>query len=174
MTDAPPRMPNQIEQLVAYLDGELNDEQTAAVEIRLRKDPKFRQMAEELDRTWGLLDALEPVAASDEFSRQTVKTVITTDSPAVKPRSLSMAGLLSSLVSSQALAWLGIGVMGTACGFGIAALRGPSEESVRATQVLRQIEVLDRYPEYSIVRDVESLGQLKLPHSEDSVSQEGE
>jgi anti-sigma factor RsiW len=167
-------MPNQIEQLVAYLDGELNDEQTAAIEERLRREPELRQMAEELDRTWGMLDALEPVSAGEEFSQKTMKAVITTGSAAVKQRPWSVATLLSSLVSSQALAWFGIGVIGTGCGFGIAALRGPSEESARATQLLRQIDVLDRYPEYSIVRDVESLGQLELPNSEEPVSQEEE
>ena len=164
MADAPPTTPHPLEQLVAYLDGELDGEQSAAMETRLRNDPKLRRMAEELDRTWGMLDALEPVAADEEFSQQTVQTVISTDSPALERRPRSVAGFLSAAVRSQALMWFGIGVIGTACGLSIAVFRGPSEESVRASRLLRQLDMLQRYPQYSIIPDVESLRQLQLPN----------
>lgn len=165
MADAPPKSPHPLEQLVAYLDGELDDEQSAAMEKRLRNNPKLRRMAEELDRTWGLLDALEPVAADEEFSQQTVQTVISTDAPALEQRPRSAIGFLSAAVRSQALVWFGIGVIGTACGLSMAVLRGPSEEAVRASRLLRQIDILQRYPQYSIVPDAESLRQLQLPNT---------
>ena len=173
MTDkAPPKQPNQIEQLVAYLDGELNDEQTAAIEKRLRKDPKLRQMAEELDRTWGMLDALEPVAAGDDFSQQTMQTVAATGSELRQRERASISRLLSSLVGGQTLVWFGMGVIGALIGLGIGAIRGMSEESTQAAQLLRQIDMLQRYPEYSVVPDVQSLRELNLPNPDASSQQE--
>ena len=172
--EPPPKSPNQLEQLVAYLDGELNDQQSAAMEKNLRDDPKLRRMADDLDRTWGLLDALEPVAAGEEFSQQTMKTVVTSYSDTEQQRLGSLRRLLATLNSSQMLAWFGIGVLGTMCGLGLSTFRSPSEESTQATQLLHQIDMLDRYPQYSIIPDVASLQQLQLPAdgTETSASQE--
>jgi anti-sigma factor RsiW len=170
--EPPPKSPNQLEQLVAYLDGELNDQQSAAMEKRLRDDPKLRRMADDLDRTWGLLDALEPVVAGEEFSQRTMKTVATSYSHAEQQRPASLQRLLSTFASSQALTWFGIGVLGTLCGLGLSAFRSPSEESAQATQLLRQIDILDRYPRYSIIPDVASLQQLRLPADGTETSQE--
>jgi len=161
--EPPPKHPNQLEQLVAYLDGELDDQQSAALEKQLRDDPKLRRMADELDRTWGLLDALEPVAAGEEFSQRTMKTIVTSYSHAEQQRPVSIQRTLSKLATSRALTWFGIGVLGTLCGLGLSAARSPSEESVQATQLLRQIDMLDRYPQYSIIPDIASLQQLQLP-----------
>ena len=169
--EPPPQIANQLEQLVVYLDGELNDQQSAAMEKRLRDDPELRRMAEDLDRTWGLLDALEPVAAGEEFSQQTMKTVVTSYSHAKQKRPASLRRLLSAFASSQALAWFGIGMFGTLCGLGLSTFRGPSEESAQTTQLLRQIDMLDRYPQYSIIPDVGSLQQLRLPAEGTETSQ---
>lgn len=173
MSDKPsPKVKGQMEQLVAYLDGELNDEQTAAIEEQLRKDPKLRQMADDLDRTWGILDALEPVGASEEFSRQTMKTVAATGSELKQGAPGTFVRILSSMMSKQAVAWFGIGVLGTLCGLGVAELRGPSAESLQAEQLLRQFDVLQRYPEYSIVPSVDLLQQLDLPEADPAASPE--
>ena len=172
VTDVTPRKPNHVEQLVAYLDGELNDEQSAEIEERLRKDAKLRQMTEDLDRTWGLLDVLEPVVAGEEFSRRTLKTITATGSVPLHRGLGTFGSVLSSIISRQALVWFGIGVMGTLCGLGVVALRGTSEESSHAEQLLRQIDVLQRYPEYSIIPDVNLLRQLRLPKPETSLSRE--
>ena len=170
--EPPPKSPNQLEQLVVYLDGELNDQQSAAMEKRLRNDPELRRMADELDRTWGLLDALEPVVAGEKFSQQTMKTVVTSSAHAEQQRPASLQKLLSTFASSQALAWFGIGVLGTLCGLGLSTFRSPSEESAKAIQLLRQIDILDRYPQYSIIPDVASLQQLRLPADDTETSQE--
>ncbi|MCH2202881.1 MAG: hypothetical protein MK102_12990 [Fuerstiella sp.] len=171
MTDVP-RKPNAIEQLVAYLDGELDDEQAAGVEKRLSKDPKLRQLADELDRTWGMLDALGPVEASDEFSVQTMKTIAATGTDSRQRVPALVSRFVASWLNSYALTWFGIGVIGTLCGLGINALGGASAESTQAAQLLKQIDVLDRYPQYSIVPDVELLRELKFPHAVESLPQE--
>ena len=47
------------EELVAYLDGELDSEQSRKIERRKAVEPNARRMMQELDRTWHMLDALD-------------------------------------------------------------------------------------------------------------------
>jgi len=63
------------EQLVAYLDGELDEGQTARVEQRLAADPKVRESLLRLDRTWSLLERLDRVRLDDRFTRTTLEMV---------------------------------------------------------------------------------------------------
>jgi len=163
--------PPQIEQLVAYLDGELDGEQSAAIEKQLRQDSDLRRTAEALDRTWGMLDILEPVIAGNEFSQQTMQTVVATYSRPVQGQKLSLKRLLTTLFSRQSLAWYVVGVAGAFCGLGVSQFFGPSEQSGQAEQMLREIDMLERYPRYRIIPDAGSLERLQLA-SDDSISGE--
>ena len=61
--------------LVAYLDGELDAEQTRAVEERLSGDPAYRQQLRELQRAWDLLDQLPKAEVNDTFTQTTLAMV---------------------------------------------------------------------------------------------------
>ena len=47
------------EELVAYLDGELDGEQSRRIEQRAAAEPEARRMLQELDRAWHMLDELD-------------------------------------------------------------------------------------------------------------------
>ena len=163
MTDQSLNQSDGLEQLVSYLDGELESDQVAEMEQRLRQDSDLRRQAEQLDRTWGMLDVLEPVAASEQFSRQTMETVVATYSRPTQQATFSPRRIASAFLNRQALGWFVMGVLGTVIGLGASGLRGPSEESAQATQLLRELDMLDRYPQYSIFPNAESLESLQLP-----------
>jgi len=173
VTDPSLNQPDAIEQLVAYLDGELAGDQAAVMEQRLRQDSELRQQAEQLDRTWGMLDVLEPVAASEQFSLQTMETVVATYSRPTQQATLSPRRIATAFLNRQAVGWFVVGVLGTVVGLGLSGMRGPSEESAQAMRLLRELDMLDRYPQYSIVPDVDSLESLQLP-DENSVQPETE
>src|SRR2546422_10358833 len=61
------------ERLVAYLDGELNEEEAREVEIRLTRDPSARAEADALRRTWDLLDFLPRPEPSSDFTHRTME-----------------------------------------------------------------------------------------------------
>lgn len=63
------------EELVAYLDGELAPEDASRVERRLAEDPVYRQVLQELEKTWDLLDTLPRAEPGEEFTRTTVEMV---------------------------------------------------------------------------------------------------
>lgn len=63
--------------LVAYLDGELEEGAARALETRLSLDPGARAEAEALRRTWELLDFLpQPAAPSRSFTHRTIERLV--------------------------------------------------------------------------------------------------
>lgn len=63
------------EQLVAYLDGELADSESAAIESRLATDETLRAEMQGLDRVWNALDDLPRVTVGDAFAKSTIEMV---------------------------------------------------------------------------------------------------
>src|SRR4051794_35752255 len=77
MTHANNLTPDEREDLVAYLDGELDDETTQRLETKLSQSAAARTEAEELKRSWGLLDYLPRPKASEDFTNQTMDKLAT-------------------------------------------------------------------------------------------------
>ena len=75
-SDPPIQQPDPVlEQLVAYLDGELDAEESALVEQRLADDVSFRQRLQQLEQTWDLLDHLPRSHVRGTFTQTTVEMV---------------------------------------------------------------------------------------------------
>lgn len=69
--------PQQRADLVAYLDGELDDATVKEIEQTLAKSPVARHDVEMLVRTWDLLDELGRPIATNEFTARTMQVVHT-------------------------------------------------------------------------------------------------
>jgi len=63
------------EQLVAYLDGELDDADARRIEELLASDAEVRQTLEKLEATWGLLDHLDQAHVDEVFTQSTLEMV---------------------------------------------------------------------------------------------------
>src|SRR5262249_5015809 len=75
MTTQPPLDDEQREDLVAYLDGELDEEASRALEAKLSLDLAVRVEADQLRRTWELLDYLPRAEPSPSFTHRTLDRV---------------------------------------------------------------------------------------------------
>jgi len=64
------------EELVAYLDGELDPKAAESVATRLSLDPRLRAEADALQRAWEVLDVLPRPQPSAAFANRTVSQVI--------------------------------------------------------------------------------------------------
>ena len=64
------------ELLTAYLDGELADADSAAVEKRLAEDPSFHAHMRDLQSAWDMLDSLPLVQPNSHFVQTTVEMAI--------------------------------------------------------------------------------------------------
>jgi anti-sigma factor RsiW len=71
-------------ELVAYLDGELDEEATLAVEAKVAADPDTRAELNELKQTWGLLDYLPKASPSPNFTHRTLERLTLENLPAQK------------------------------------------------------------------------------------------
>ncbi|MBX3426029.1 MAG: hypothetical protein KF688_10150 [Pirellulales bacterium] len=65
-----------LEQIVAYLDGELSPSESAEIERRLARDEEFRQEMQGIERAWAALDDLPRTTLDDRFARTTMEMVV--------------------------------------------------------------------------------------------------
>ncbi len=66
------------EELVAYLDGELDAAASDRVERRLADDPAYRLKLKQLQSAWDLLDELPRAPVTETFTQTTVEMVALT------------------------------------------------------------------------------------------------
>src|SRR5437016_9008568 len=60
-------------ELVAYLDGELDDAAAHAVEAKVAADPDARAELDAMKQTWGMLDFLPKASPSANFTNRTME-----------------------------------------------------------------------------------------------------
>ena len=60
-------------ELVAYLDGELDDATTQAVEAKVATNPDARAELDALKQAWGMLDYLPKASPSPNFTNRTME-----------------------------------------------------------------------------------------------------
>jgi len=95
------------EQLVAYLDGELPQEDVRSVELRLTNDPVYRRRLRDLQNGWEMLDEL-PLPSSSAMLLETTLRMA-----AVDGGQTSSAGKSKSILKSiSKFAWTALLVLG--------------------------------------------------------------
>src|SRR5689334_17398174 len=75
MGELVPLNDDERDELIAYLDGELDDQAARGVESRLQRDPRVRAEVDALKRTWELLDYLPRPEPSPTFTHRTVERI---------------------------------------------------------------------------------------------------
>jgi anti-sigma factor RsiW len=150
-----PRIPRltaeQRAELVAYLDGELEEEDAREIEQTLSASEVARHEVEMLSRTWDLLETLPREAASAEFTAKTLQTVKVEATPASLPEWRPYAR--SALV---ALGWLTALAGAVLFGFSAGHRWLPQPNA----PIVRDLPLLERLDTYKDVGSVEFLKEL--------------
>jgi anti-sigma-K factor RskA len=145
------------EELVAYLDGELDAEQSRRIELRASEEPRARRMLQELDRTWHMLDELDAPATSEDFTRTTLEMVAQAADQDVKKHEAE-----APWRRRRAALWTAAGLIAAAAaGFLIVASLIP-EPNAQLLQDLPIIENFDQYREIGSVDFLHALNKEKL------------
>ena len=128
------------EELVAYLDEELEPEHRARVEHRLAADARYRDKLKHMQKSWDMLDVLARSEPDEGFTRTTVAMVALKAKEAtdVQKESTQRLGLLFRL--AVAVGTLGCGLIAYSVGSWL--LSAPDRQLVRDLPV---IEHLDEY-----------------------------
>jgi anti-sigma factor RsiW len=145
----------QRENLVAYLDGELDEAASQEVEQVLAESVVARHEVDMLSRTWDLLNALPGTKASEDFSRKTLSSIRAAESPATRvdgaafSRSLRRTAVLAAAAGALVVCAI-LGFRGMKSGV-------PNE----AELLLNEFDVIEHLDEYQAIGDVEFLRTLK-------------
>lgn len=141
------------EQLVAYLDGEMDADSAQAVEERLARDADFRQTLNDLERSWDLLDDLPQPTSDDAFTKTTVEMVTLQLDKDVRQEeaAFSRRKLAGPLLAIAAI------VLALPIGFFAYRyyLEGPNRQLIEDLPVIQRVEV------YQHIDDIEFLETLK-------------
>ncbi len=141
------------EQLVAYLDGELDAESGRRIEALLAADPELRRRIQSLERTWELLDELDTAPGDDPLTHTTLEMVgQAADEELRQKRSEAPRRRRRWL-----LALIGIVLVAAAAGFASVALLAPDPNR----RLIEDLPVLERLDQYRHVEGIEFLRLLK-------------
>jgi anti-sigma factor RsiW len=151
--DVPPDDPNSLsELLVAYLDGEVDAEESRRVEGILASDAHAREELARLERTWLVLDCLNREPVDERFTKSTLEMV-----------ALAAAADLQQeqeTIPRRRKRWATIGVAGTllaiGAGFSLVWCLRPTANR----QLLDDLPVLEDLDELRQIDDIEFLRQL--------------
>lgn len=155
--------PEQSEELVAYLDGELNDEAATQIEETLAKDAAVRQDVEKMTRAYEMLDLLPSAKASNSFTEKTLSAI--TARPKLADDNEAETEYLPELgrrVRASGPRWA-VRIVGLV-GLMIVATIGFNRTSQRDAQdidvLLTELPLLERFDQYQAAGDVKFLEQL--------------
>lgn len=141
------------EQLVAYLDGELDPEARRHIEELLASNADVRHRLQEMERTWELLDELDAAPAGSQFTHTTLEMV------AVAARQELDESLAEAPRRRRRYAMaIGGGMLAVAiAGFLAVALLMPDPNR----ELLQDLPVLENLDEYRQIDDIEFLRLLQ-------------
>ena len=137
--------------LVAYLDGELNEVETRSLSTKLTLSPTARREVEALEKTWELLERLPRPITSNALTERTLWEVKRLSEQGGK---FETAVKLAVRRALRASFWVGVSVVAFGVGFALTEWVWPNP-TARLVNDLPLAEHLDEY------RDVGSFDFLK-------------
>ncbi len=160
MPDPQPLNDEERAELVAYLDGELDEATARTLEARLNRDARLRAEADALRRAWNMLDFLPKPEPSPQFTQRTV----------------TRASILQPTLAGRVARWrpwlLGVGwtaalvVAGVVGYASVPAPREPPGETKAddpEQQLVRDLPIIDQLHPYLNAGDVTFLHELDRP-----------
>tara|TARA_R110002111_G_scaffold262882_1_gene342714 strand:- start:13729 stop:14250 length:522 start_codon:yes stop_codon:yes gene_type:complete len=153
----------ELEKLVAYLDGEVSEQEAIEVEQSLSSNEETRAHVDSLERTWELLDRLPIAKASDEFTNNTLSTIKTIQLEAEAAEEQNRSGFSLSKKSQAQLrraviftGWM-IGLAGALFVGYLMTNQWVPDESEPLLEEFSFIENLDTYSEVQNLEFLEAL-----------------
>ncbi len=154
MSEQPPLSAEERAALVAYLDGELPEEEARKVEARISQDPTVRAEVEAMKRTWELLDYLPRAEPSPNFTHRTVSLVTGEHRAALVARQRRRRWAFAA-------GWAAAVLLAAAGGYAAVTYLAPREPT--DDELTRDLRVLENRKLYEQVDDVGFLKKLDQP-----------
>jgi len=155
------------QQLVAYLDGELDPEASRRVDELLATRPEVREVMQGLDRTWEILDELESPVPAANLTQSTIEMVTIAAAKEAEAQRAEAPRRRSRRWGAAAVVVL----VAAVCGYAVVGRAVPD----RNQQFLRDLPILLRFDQYSRCQndDLEFLRRLYESNLFDIADMEG-
>lgn len=158
---------SKLSDLVSYLDGELPNDQAESFEKQLTTDSVMRSDADILSRTWAMLDSLDEVSGSRQFTQSTLQVVAAETKSQPVTRQVRSFQLLKMLAEHHVLPLFLLGAFCTATGLWIAQSavdRRPRQREELAVDriVLQDYDMLQNLELYQRVPNADVLKNLAI------------
>ena len=172
-----PNADTQLIDLVSYLDGELPNDQAESVEKKLSTDSVLRSDADILSRTWAMLDSLDEVSGSRQFTQQTLQVVAEESKTQPVTRQVRSFRLLKLLAEYHVLPLFLLGAACATTGLWIAQTvperrPGKREELAVDNLVLQEFDMLQNLELYQRVPSADVLKDLNLANTQPFAAQQ--
>lgn len=154
MEKAPRLTAEQRDDLVAYLDGELEESRSGQIDQVLARSEVARHEVEALARTWELLDVLPRVAAPADFADTTMTSLKVAE---VRTPITEQAWFESLRRAGVVAVWAAALSVSAVVGFQITSRWVPNPNA----EMLRDLPLLEKLHQFEDVKDVEFLRQLQ-------------
>jgi hypothetical protein len=156
---------DQRDNLVAYLDGELEDNLTQQIDQVLAKSEVARHEVEALARTWELLDLLPKPAARDDFTERTLTTLKVSE---VRPRLVDQPWFGYVRRGSIGVAWVAGLAACAVIGFLITSrgVPGPQDELLTNLPLVKDLDLYLEVPDLHFVNELQKASVFNLAEPE--------
>jgi anti-sigma factor RsiW len=161
MANPPPWTEEDRDNLVAYLDGELDGKTARDLEVKLTLNPQARAEAEALRRAWDLLDYLPRPEPSGSFTHRTLDRI-----SAVRPA--EPVGRHAWLRWGLSLGWVAAVLLAGVGGYAaVSLLPRRSPPPIQADDLdpalVRDLRIIENLHQYEQVDNVSFLRDLDDP-----------
>ena len=155
MDQTSPLTPELHADLVAYLDGELDEAATLEVERALAESPVIRRKIEALTRTFEMLEELPRERVSEEFTERTLATIQVENDTSERPPEPWFKRLPRGLIIAG---WVATMAAGVVLGVVLSDRAGDDEAD-------RLVEELPLVKNLGVYTDLESIDYLRELHN---------
>jgi hypothetical protein len=158
--------PTERANLVAYLDGELDDPESRAIATKLTQSVTARREIEMLQKTWEMLEHLPRPRASEAFTQRTLTEVDRLSSAGDK------IATAASRTLRRALA-VGVCVLASLACFGLGLILTRWAWPDPTSRLARDLSIAEHLDEYRDVGTLEFLERLDRTPEFDDVIESG-
>lgn len=143
----------QLERIVAYLDGELSAEESAQVEQQLASDEQFRQQLQGAERAWSALDELPMPHVDDEFSRTTMEMVVDAARYDLQAKTVALPIQRRKRKTANALLIAMTLLLGALAARVVS--QNPNRRLVAALPIIQHVDIYSQFESVDFLRDLQ-------------------
>jgi hypothetical protein len=152
-------------ELVAYLDGELDEISTQAVEAKIATDPDARAELDALKQTWGMLVYLPKASPSPNFTHRTLER-LTLENIGGPAKTMPVPSRGVSWIA--AIGWAAALLLAVGVGYYATTRFWPASPPVEPIPdgdlpLVHHLPILEKWRLYENVEDLEFVKKLNQP-----------